>query len=217
MQIDKDIFRRLIVPLTFPLIIWIIHLIAYLFNISLSQLGVLPRNFSGLIGIITAPLIHGSFSHLISNTAPLIILGVSIFYFYPKSAYLSFVLIYIGTGFFVWLFGREVYHIGASGVVYGFVSFLFFSGIFRRDNKSIALSLLVVFLYGGLVWGVFPGMKGISWESHLIGGIVGMATAFIFRKIDPQKKYDWEDEEETIPKEKLEISYDADKNKFLNE
>lgn len=214
MQPGKGIYRKLIIPLTFPIVIWVIHLIAYFFSISLSQFGVLPRNIYGLIGIITSPLIHGSFSHLISNTAPLIILGISIFYFYPKKAYASFLVIYLGTGILVWLLGREVYHIGASGIVYGYVSFLFFNGLFRKDNKSIALSLLVVFMYGGLVWGILPGMKGISWESHFFGAVMGLIAAFIFRKIDPPKKYDWEDEEESLPKENLEISYDADKNDF---
>lgn len=210
----KDIYRNFIIPLTFPFVIWVIHLISYLFNINLSQFGVLPRNLYGLIGIIASPLIHGSFSHLLSNTAPLIILGISIFYFYPKKAYVSFLVIYLGTGILVWLLGREVYHIGASGVVYGYVSFLFFNGLFRKDNRSIALSLLVVFMYGGLVWGILPGMKGISWESHFFGAVMGLIAAFIFRKTDPPKKYDWEDEEESFPKEKLEISYDADKNDF---
>lgn len=214
MQPGKDIFSKLIIPLTFPLVIWIIHLIALVFSINLGPLGVLPRSFSGMIGILTSPLIHGSFSHLISNTAPLIILGISIFYFYPKSAYRSFIIIYLGTGLLVWLLGREVYHIGASGIVYGYVSFLFFNGLFKKDNKSVALSLLVVFMYGGLVWGILPGMKGISWESHFFGAVMGLIAAFIFRKIDPPKKYDWEDEEESVPKEKLEISYDADKNDF---
>ena len=213
MQLTDSKINRLIIPLTFPAVLWLIHLIAIIFSISLSPLGVFPRNFSGVIGILTSPLIHGSFSHLISNTAPLIILGISIFYFYPKSAYRSFVLIYFGTGLLVWLFGREVYHIGASGIVYGYVSFLFFNGLFKKDNKSVALSLLVVFMYGGLVWGILPGMKGISWESHFFGAVMGLIAAFIFRKIDSQKKYDWE-EEESVPKEKLEISYDADKNDF---
>lgn len=208
--------KRFLIPLTFPIIIWLIHLVSVLLSYNLSPFGILPRKLSGLIGILTSPLIHGSFSHLLSNTAPLIILGIGIFYFYPKSAYRSFVLIYFGTGFLVWLLGRQVFHIGASGVVYGYVSFLFFSGIFRKDNKSIALSLLVVFLYGGLVWGILPGMKGISWESHLFGAVTGLAAAFIFRNVDPPKSYDWEDEneEESIPKQKLEISYDADKNDF---
>lgn len=196
---------------------WIIYLITYLFNIYPYKLGILPRNFDGLIGIITAPLIHGGFSHIISNTVPLILMGLGIFYFYPKAAYRVFVIIYLGTGILVWLFAREVYHIGASGIIYGFVAFLFFSGVFRKDNRSIALALVVIFLYGGLIWGVLPTRQAISWESHFFGAVVGTISAFIFRNVDPATKYDWENEESETPAEKLEVSYDPEKNKFLDE
>lgn len=217
MQDPKELFRKLIIPLTFPILLWIIYPVTYLLNISTYRLGILPRNLSGLIGVFTSPLIHGGFSHLISNTAPLIVMGLGIFYFYPKVAYKVFTIIYFGTGILVWIFAREVYHIGASGIIYGFVSFLFFSGIFRKDNRSIALALVVVFLYGGLIWGVLPVEKGVSWESHLFGALVGIVPAFIFRKVDPPKKYDWENEEPDTPVEKLEVSYDPEKNKFLDE
>lgn len=217
MQNQKEYFRKLIIPLTFPIFLWIIYLVAYLFDIYPYKLGVLPRNLSGLVGIFTSPLIHGGFSHLVSNTAPLIFMGVGIFYFYPKVAYKVFTIIYLGTGILVWLLGREVYHIGASGIIYGFVSFLFFSGIFRKDHRSIALALVVVFFYGGLIWGVLPVEKGVSWESHLFGAIVGLISSFIFRKVDPPKKYDWEDEESDTPVRNLEVSYDPEKNKFLDE
>jgi membrane associated rhomboid family serine protease len=177
----------------------------------------LPRNLVGLLGILTSPLIHADFSHLISNTIPLIILGWIIFSFYPKLSYLLFVFIYLLTGLLVWIFARQVFHIGASGIVYGFVSFLFFSGIFRRDNTSIALALVITFLYGGLVWGMIPGWEGISWESHLFGAITGLVAAYLFRKIDPpSKKYDWEDEPDDFDVDKLEVSYDPEKNKFNN-
>ena len=180
-------------------------------------MGVLPRKPEGLLGIVSSPLIHANFSHLISNTFPLIILGWIIFYFYPKVAYALFGFVYFFTGLLVWLFARQVYHIGASGIVYGFVSFLFFSGIFRKDNTSISLALIIVFLYGGLVWGVLPGWKGISWESHLFGAITGLGAAFLFRKIDPpKKKYDWEDEPDDFNVDELEVSYDPEKNKFNN-
>ena len=214
MQNTKDIFKKLIIPLTFPLLLWAIYLVTYLFNIYPYKLGILPRNLSGLIGIITSPLIHGGFSHLISNTVPLVLTGFGIFYFYPKVAYKVFVIIYLATGLLVWIFAREVYHIGASGIIYGFVSFLFFSGIFRKDNGSIALALIVIILYGGLIWEVLPVEKGVSWESHLFGAIVGVISAFIFRKVDPPKRYDWEDDESDTPANKLEVSYDADKNDF---
>lgn len=217
MQNIKDVFKKLIIPLAFPLLLWAIYLVDYLFDFHPYKLGILPRNLSGLIGIITSPLIHGSFSHLISNTVPLVLVGLGIFYFYPKVAYKVFVIVYLGTGILVWIFAREVYHIGASGIIYGFISFVFFSGVFRKDNRSITLALIVVFLYGGLIWGVLPVEKGVSWESHLFGAIVGIITAFLFRKVDPPKKYDWENEESDTPIKNLEISYDPEKNKFLDE
>lgn len=217
MQNSKALINRLIIPLIFPILLWAIHLITYLIEIYPYKLGILPRNISGLVGVFTSPLIHGSFSHLISNTAPLMLMGVGIFYFYPKVAYKVFAIIYLGTGILVWLFAREVYHIGASGIIYGFVSFLFFSGIFRKDNRSIALALVVILFYGGLIWGVLPIEQGVSWESHLFGAIAGIIAAFIFRKVDPPKKYDWENEESDTPIRNLEVSYDPEKNKFLDE
>jgi len=206
---------KFLTPLTFPVALWVIHLVSLFLNQDLSKLGLLPRKPAGLLGIVTSPLIHGDFSHLISNTLPLIILGWIIFNFYNKISYLLFFFIYLFTGLLVWIFARQVYHIGASGLVYGFVSFLFFSGIFRRDNKSIALALVITFLYGGLVWGILPGMEGISWESHLFGAITGLIAAYLFRKIDPpSKKYDWENEPDDFDVKDLEVSYDPEKNKF---
>jgi len=211
----KKLLESFLVPLSFPAILWIVHSISVLLNIDFSNLGLLPRNWPGIIGIITAPLIHANYSHLISNTFPLIISGWVIFFFYNKISQLLFIFIYVVTGITVWLFAREVYHIGASGIVYGFVSFLFFSGIFRKDNKSIALSLIITFLYGGMVWGILPGIKDVSWESHLFGALTGLIAAFIFRKIDPpKKKYDWEDEPDDFNVDDLEVSYDPEKNKF---
>ncbi|MBK9098250.1 MAG: rhomboid family intramembrane serine protease [bacterium] len=208
---------KFITPLIFPVLLWIIHLVSVILDQDLSKLGLLPRKPVGLLGIFTSPLIHGDFSHLISNTFPLIILGWIIFNFYNKISYLLFFFIYLFTGLLVWIFARQVYHIGASGIVYGFVSFLFFSGIFRRDNKSIALALVITFLYGGLVWGILPGLEGISWESHLFGGITGLIAAYLFRKIDPpSKKYDWENEPDDFNVKDLEVSYDPEKNKFNN-
>lgn len=200
-------------PLIFPIILWIIHFTTELGNYSLNNFAVLPRNFSGLPGILTSPLIHGDFSHLFSNTIPLVILGTGLFYFYPNAAFKALAIIYLVSNTLVWFLAREVFHIGASGIIYGFVSFFFFSGVFRRDNKSIALALLVTVLYGSLIWGVFPGSQGVSWESHLFGAISGVLAAYTLRKIDPSKRYDWEDEN-LDENEKPEISYDIDKNDF---
>ncbi|NWF50009.1 MAG: rhomboid family intramembrane serine protease [Ignavibacteriaceae bacterium] len=194
---------------------WIVFLVSYFSDAHLGTFGILPRSVYGIPGIFFSPLIHADFTHLISNTFPLFILGTGIFYFYPNAAYKSLMLIYLITGTLVWIFARQVFHIGASGVIYGFVAYIFFSGLIRRDSKSIALSLLVVFLYGGLIWGILPGNRGISWESHLFGSVAGIISAVVFRKSDPPKKrYDWETEEDSVPPDKLEISYDADKNNF---
>ena len=215
MKNKKLILKRIFIPLAFPALLWVIHILSILLNLDLSGMGVLPRKPEGLLGIVSSPLIHANFSHLISNTFPLIVLGWIIFYFYPKVAYAVFGFVYFFTGLLVWIFARQVYHIGASGIVYGFVSFLFFSGIFRKDNTSISLALIITFLYGGIIWGVLPGWKGISWESHLFGAITGLTAAYLFRKIDPpKKKYDWEDEPDDFDVNELEVSYDPEKNKF---
>lgn len=213
-QFNTRLIKSIFISLAFPAILWIVYIASLVANINLDWMGILPRNLLGVLGIVTGPVVHANFSHLLSNTFPLIILGWAIFYFYPKVSYKAFLVVYILTGVFVWLFARQVYHIGASGIVYGFVSFLFFSGIFRKDNKSIAIALIIIFLYGGIVWGILPGQKGISWESHLFGGIAGVIAAFIFKNVDPPKRYDWEDEENDFDVDDLEVSYDPEKNKF---
>ena len=188
--------KSILIPVAFIIIIWMLYISQSTFNIPFAQYGILPRKISGIAGILSSPLIHADFTHLISNTPALLILSITVIYFYPNSSLKVLALIYLLTGTLVWLFARQVYHIGASGIIYGLPGFLFFSGVFRRDNRSIAIALLITFIYGGLIWGVLPGMKGISWESHLFGGISGIIIAFIFRKEDPYIKYDWENEEE---------------------
>jgi membrane associated rhomboid family serine protease len=188
--------KSMLIPLGFVVFIWIVHIIQSNYNFPFAHYGILPRTFFGIAGIFSAPLIHGDFSHLISNTPTLLILGIAVMYFYPNSSLKVFAMLYLLTGLLVWLFARQIFHIGASGIIYGLLGFLFFSGIIRRDNRAIALSLLVTFIYGGLIWGVLPGVKGVSWESHLFGGVTGIIAAFVFRKEDPYIKYDWEKEEE---------------------
>jgi len=184
------------IPLTFVIVLWLIKLVEVIFNINFSQYGLNPGNPSGLIGILTSPLIHADFTHLIANTFPILFLGTGILYFYRTASFKVFTIVYFLPGILVWLFGRSAYHIGASGLIYGFLTFLFFSGVIRRDNRSIALALIVTFLYGGLIWGVLPVDPRISWESHLYGAATGIVCAFLFRKLDPLPKYDWEEEDE---------------------
>ena len=163
--------------------IWIVHIYSLLADIELSYLGIYPREVDGLVGIITAPLIHKDWEHLFSNSAPLLVSMTIIHYFYKRVALSSFFLIYLLTGCAVWMFGRSVYHIGASGVVYGLISFIFWSGVFRRNIKSIVLALIVTILYVGYLEGIVPFQEGISWESHLLGLIVGIIIAFFLKGI----------------------------------
>jgi membrane associated rhomboid family serine protease len=191
----KKFYQSLTYPVAFVMLLWIVKIIEISSQASFVKYGIFPRTISGLIGIITAPLIHADFNHLISNSLPLFVLGLGISYSYPTISKKLFLGVYILHGLLVWIIARQAYHIGASGLVYGFVSFLFFSGIIRRDNRSIALALIVTFLYGGLTWGVLPIKADISWEAHLFGSLIGIIFAFIFRKADPAPKYDWEDED----------------------
>ncbi|MCF6183044.1 MAG: rhomboid family intramembrane serine protease [Bacteroidales bacterium] len=170
----------LTVPLLFLIIMWLIKIIEYSLNLHLYTYGIYPQRLNCLTGIITAPFIHGSFEHLFSNTIPFLLLGTGLFYFYKESAYKVFLIIWLFSGFWVWLAARPAYHIGASGMIYGFASFLFFSGLLQKNRSLAALSLLIIFIYGGMVWGVLPLKPEVSWESHLFGAITGLVSAFIF-------------------------------------
>lgn len=197
------------IPVIFVVLIWIIYLTGFLIDIPFSIFGLKPGSLIGLTGILTSPLIHGSFDHLFSNTVPLLVLGYGLFSFYKTSSLKVFFLIYFLSGITVWFIGRPSYHIGASGVIYGMASFIFFSGIIRRDKRAIALSLLTTFLYGGLIWGILPIERGISWEGHLAGGFWGFVLSIIFRKKDKYIQYEWEeDDDNDIPPDKLEIKWD---------
>lgn len=197
------------IPVIFVILIWIIHVAGIFLKIPLSIFGLKPGSLIGLTGILTSPLIHGSLDHLFSNTIPLLVLGYGLFSFYKTSSSRVFFLIYFLSGITVWIIGRPSYHIGASGIIYGMASFIFFSGIIRRDKRAIALSLLTTFLYGGMIWGILPIDRGISWEGHLAGGFWGFVLSIIFRKKDKYIQYEWEeDDEDDIPPDKLEIKWD---------
>lgn len=173
--------KSILIPVSFTLCMWIIHIIQFTLGLDFIGLGIHPRDIHTLMGIFTSPLIHGSWEHLLSNTLPVLILGVILFLTYEKVAIRVWLLNYIFTGILVWLFARDSYHIGASGIVYGLASFLLFSGFLRMDIKSIAIASGVAIFYGGMVWGILPIQQGVSWESHLFGGITGFILAFIFR------------------------------------
>jgi len=174
--------RSIKFPALIILILWIIQAFQMITQMSLSGLGVYPRHPYGIKGIFTSPFIHSSdVMHLVHNSAPLFVGMSMILFFYRRIAYKAIFIIYLLTGLGVWLFARPVLHIGASGVVYGLISFIFWNGVFRRNMKSIVLALIVVLLYSGMLLGLLPNQPGISWESHLIGGVVGMMASYLFR------------------------------------
>lgn len=191
-------------PALLVLLLWAIHLIQFILPGDFVRLGVYPRETFGLKGIFFSPLIHSNWGHLMSNTPPLLVLSVITMYFYRRVAVRSFFMIYLLTGLAVWIFGKAAFHIGASGVVYGLVSFVFWNGIFRRNVKSIVLALIVVFYYGSMFMGILPGQEGISWESHLLGALAGIFASFWFKdtieKDEERKPYSWEVEPEAEEK-----------------
>ena len=192
------------------IIIWSVKLFEIVFNFDFTEYGVLPRNFNGLIGILLSPLIHSDVNHLLSNSLPVIILCLLIFNFYSQIAKKIFIYLYFISGLWLWCIGRESFHIGASGLIYAMASFLFFSGILRKNSQLSAVALLVIFIYGGLFWGLFPINKNVSWEGHLTGFIAGILVSFICRKDGPKrKKYNWEIEED------LEVN-DNEPNHYIN-
>jgi membrane associated rhomboid family serine protease len=212
------------IALGFLIVIWLVKLFEVYTGINLTEYGILPRDMKGLRGIIFSPLIHSDFSHLISNSTSLFILTFSLFALYTSSSIWVFPIIYIFHGFAVWLTAREAYHIGASGLVYGFASYLFFIGVFRKDTRSIAISLLVVFLYGGLVWGVLPIDPAVSFEAHLYGAVIGFICSVLFRKHDPSPEKETNEEEieneyddtEDVNPNDVEIREDARPVWFVN-
>jgi membrane associated rhomboid family serine protease len=194
----KKLGLSMLVPGIFVFLMWFIKIVELLFDLDFKRLGIYPLSVNGLWGILFSPFIHANFGHLFNNSLPLFFLGTFLFYFYSEIAVKISLMIYFITGAAVWLSGRDAWHIGASGIIYGLASFLFFSGIIRKNFRLAGLSLLIVFLYGSMVWGIFPDVyKEVSWESHMTGFISGIILAIFYRKEGPQAPvYEWLDEDE---------------------
>ena len=196
LQDDRTRLRRSFrLALSFVALLWTIKMAGVIFHLDLVQYGVYPLQSGALTGIITGPLVHGSWSHLFTNTLPVVILGTALFYGYPRSAKPALTVIWLGSGLGVWLFAREAYHIGASGLTFGIMFFLLVIGILRWDKRAIALSMIIFFLYGSMIWGIFPSEPGVSYESHFFGAVIGTLLAFVLKKHDPmpeEKKYSWD-------------------------
>ncbi len=192
----KSVLHKVIMAIT---LLWVIKITEIIMGWDFSIYSIFPRDLSGLTGLLFGPLLHSSFEHLFYNTSALLVLATALFYEYPKSAKQVTLIIYFGSGLGVWLFARESYHLGASGLTHGMMFFLFIIGILRRDRPAMAISMIVFFLYGNMIWTVLPTEERISFESHLFGALAGTICAFIYRNTDPkqpEKKYSWELEDE---------------------
>lgn len=184
----------------FLAVVWAVFIFDRLLGLELVRFGLRPRDGVGLLGLITTPLLHGDIGHLASNSLPLFVGGVAILFLYPNAALRALPMMYVGSAALAWVFARPNIHIGASGLVYGILAFVFVSGILRRDLRSVGVSLLIWFLYGSMLWGIFPVKQGMSWELHACGLFMGVVLAIAYRRRDrpPLKRYAWEDEWDDI-------------------
>ncbi|RDI12256.1 rhomboid family intramembrane serine protease [Flavobacterium sp. AG291] len=182
-------------PLYFVLLLWLVYWVEVKYHIYLNDYGILPRSLKGLRGIVLSPFLHGSLEHLYNNSIPLLVLVAALRYFYRQYALQIIVYGILLSGFITWLIGRDSYHIGASGLIYVLVSFIFFKGMQTGYYRLVALSLTIIVLYGGMVWYVFPGEdQTISWEGHLGGLVSGLLFSRIYKTPEYKRQivYDWQ-------------------------
>jgi len=201
----KLFFHAIVKAIIIVAVLWIVFLINDIFGLNGNDYGLLPRDPKGLLGIFTMHFLHGDMKHLFSNSVPLLVLLFSIFYFFHKKSALILAMTCFIVGILTWIMGTEGIHIGASGVVYALAFFLVTISILKQETKLMAYSLIIIFLYGSIVWGFFPQLfpdKHISWEGHLAGAITGILLAFFYKNEGPVKKVYFEDE---IEEKDLEI------------
>ena len=189
--------EALIYPALLVGVMWLVYWAEHLFAFDFYKLGVLPRTLEGLKGVLFMPLLHarGDVNHVLNNSFPTYVLLAAIIYFYREVALKVFVFLWIGTGLLLWVYAENkgAYHIGMSGVIYDMLGFVFTSGVLRRYLPLQAISLFVVFVYGNMIWGIFPIKVHVSWEGHFMGLLVGLLLAFVYRKKSVQRpKYQYE-------------------------
>ena len=192
---DTPLRNSIVIAGFFVTLIWGLELLQLLIGEDFYYLGIYPRVLSGLPAIATAPLIHGSWQHLVGNTLPILLLGSMLIYGYPKSRWWAIAGIWILSGTGVWLFARGSYHLGASGLTHGIFFYLFVGGILRQDRRSAALLMVAFYMYGGMWLTIFPSDPAVSFESHLFGALAGALCAYGLRHRDPKperRRYSWE-------------------------
>mgnify|MGYP006139783695 FL=1 len=208
----KELYNSLFVPFLFLLTMWLVKIIEVNSKEPFVKFGVSPQTLSGLKGILFSPFIHKDFTHLLNNSYPVLILGGMLFSFYRKIAARIFLWLFFISGFWLWIIGRPSFHIGASGIIYALASFILVSGIIRKNPRLSAVSLVVIFLYGSMIWGILPTNEAVSWEGHLAGFVAGIVVAIFYKSEGPErKKYQWEIDEELEEKfkeeNKIKINY----------
>jgi membrane associated rhomboid family serine protease len=217
-ELEKRIFfHSMVFPAAFVVAFWLVKLVELTTSLEFVRLGIYPLHIKGLPGILLSPFVHSGFNHLMSNSIPFFILFFALIYFYRRISYRIFFWLYFLSGLSVWLAGREAWHIGASGVVYALATFHFVSGIIRNDVRLLTLSVVVVFLYGGLIWGIFPIDPRISWEGHLWGAVSGVVMALYYRRYRIRRdKFDWEEEEEEENLKELPVENNDSKTSHIS-
>jgi membrane associated rhomboid family serine protease len=165
----------------FVAIMWVVEILdVFIFQQRLDYLGIIPRNMVGLRGIILAPFIHGGFPHLIANTVPFVTLGWFVMLRRLSDFWVVTIVTTMVSGLGVWIFGApNSVHIGASGLIFGYLGFLLLRGYFERSVLSIVFSIAILIFYGGLLWGVLPVQQGVSWQGHLFGFVGGGLAAWL--------------------------------------
>lgn len=223
MKENKRLKLGIISSVLFITLLWCLKSAEIIFNLNLSVMGLVPLSLSGLLGLITAPLVHGSIEHLFNNTLALLILGSVLYYGYPKSWKKVIGFVWLVSGIGVWFFARDANHIGASGLTHGVFFYLFVASIFRRDKSSVAIMMIAFLMYGGMTMSIFPREEYISFEYHFFGAVAGVIAALLWKNLDPkpvEKKYEWESEKELdnewqeeyyMDEESKALSHDDDK------
>lgn len=182
----KRLYLSMFFPAVFLLLLWLVFFVDMSMKLDLVYHGLFPRKISGLQGILFGPLIHGGIKHIVANSLPLFALSSLLFYFYRNLSFKVLAICYLFSGVLVWIIGRPSYHVGASGIIYGLAAFLFVSGLIRKHLGLMAISFLVAFQYGSMIWGIFPIEDKVSWESHLSGMVIGVGLAWYYRNRGPK-------------------------------
>ncbi len=207
----KKMLLSTVIPGSFIFLFWMVYILEISLNIRLSEYGLRPREIEQWFGVLTMPFLHGGIEHIVANTTSFLVLGSLLFYFYNDNAMQVFVWAYILSGMLTWVIGRSSIHIGASAMIYSFAGYLFTAGVLSKNIRHMAIALVVVFLYGSMIWGIFPMNNNVSWEGHLSGFAAGIGLAFMYRPpkiIDEYSVYsEFDDECDCTENDEIKINY----------